>query len=90
MGFDMSPLFSPDGKYVAWESMERDGYESDQNRLFIMNMETKERLYATEGFDQNVGGLVWSDDSQAIYFTSDWHGTFQIYRYNCRMAALIS
>ena len=82
MGFDVAPLFSPDGKYVAWESMERDGYESDQNRLFIMNLETKAILYATEGFDQNVGGLVWSDDSRSIYFTSDWHGTFQIYRYN--------
>jgi len=82
MGFDVAPLFSPDGKYVAWESMEREGYESDQNRLFLMNMETKERIYATEGFDQNVGGLVWSDDSKAIYFVSDWHGTFQIYRYN--------
>ena len=82
MGFDVAPLFSPDGKYVAWESMEREGYESDQNRLFIMNLETKERIYATKGFDQNVGGLVWSDDSKAIYFVSDWHGTFQIYRYN--------
>ncbi len=84
MGFDVAPLFSPDGKYVAWESMEREGYESDQNRLFIMNLETKERIYATEGFDQNVGGLVWSDDSKAIYFVSDWHGTFQIYRYNLK------
>ncbi|MCB2207585.1 MAG: S9 family peptidase [Bacteroidetes bacterium] len=82
MGFDIAPLFSPDGKYVAWESMERDGYESDQNRLFIMNLDTRERIYATKGFDQNVGGLVWSDDSQSIYFTSDWHGTFQIYRYD--------
>ncbi len=82
MGFDIASLFSPDGKYMAWESMERDGYESDQNRLFLMNMETGEKIYATEGFDQNVGGLAWSADSKSIYFTSDWHGTFQIYSYN--------
>ncbi len=43
MGFDVSPLFSPDGKFIAWESMERDGYESDQNRLFLMNLETGEK-----------------------------------------------
>ncbi len=48
MGYDVSPVYSPDGKMIAWESMERDGYESDQNRLFIMDFETgeKERLYA--------------------------------------------
>lgn len=82
MGFDISPVYSPDGKYVAWESMERDGYESDQNRLFVMNLETGEKIYGSKGFDQNVGGLVWSDNSDAIFFTSDWHSTFQIYRYN--------
>ena len=82
MGFDVAPVYSPDGKHVAWQSMERDGYESDQNRMFIMNLETGEKTYATEGFDQNAGGLTWSDDSKAVYFTSDWHGTFQIYRYN--------
>jgi len=82
MGFDVAPLYSPDGKYVAWESMERDGYESDQNRLFLMNLETGEKIYATKGFDQNAGSLAWSEDSKKIYFTSDWHGTFQIYSYD--------
>jgi dipeptidyl aminopeptidase/acylaminoacyl peptidase len=81
MGFDVAPLFSPDGNYMAWESMERDGYESDQNRLFILNLKTGDRTYATEGFDQNAGGLLWAADSKSIYFTSDWHGTFQIYNY---------
>jgi len=84
MGFDVAPLFSPDGKYIAWESMEREGYESDQNRMFIMNLESGEKTYATEGFDQNAGGLTWSDNSKYIYFTSDWHGTFQIYSYNLK------
>ncbi|MCF6171753.1 MAG: S9 family peptidase [Bacteroidales bacterium] len=82
MGFDVAPVFSPDGKYMAWESMERDGYESDQNRLFVMNLQTGEKYDATKDFDQNAGNLLWSPDSKHIYFTSDWHGTFQIYRYN--------
>jgi len=88
MGFDISPVYSPDGKYVAWESMERDGYESDQNRLFVMNLETGERIYASKGFDQNVGGLVWAENSKSIFFTSDWHGTFQIYSYNLAEATI--
>lgn len=82
MGFDIASIFSPDGKWVAWESMERDGYESDQNRLFLMNLETKEKVYATKGFDQNVGSLQWTSDSKHIYFTSDWHGAFNVYKYS--------
>ncbi len=82
MGFDVAPVFSPNKKYMAWESMERDGYESDKNRLYIMNLKTGKLTYATEGFDQNAYSLCWSEDSKAIYFTSDWHGAFQIYKYN--------
>jgi dipeptidyl aminopeptidase/acylaminoacyl peptidase len=81
MGFDIAPVYSTDGKYIAWESMERDGYESDKNRLFIMNTETGEKTYCTEGFDQNAGSIQWADDSKSIYFTSDVQGTFQIYQY---------
>ena len=82
MGFDIAPVYSPDGKYIAWESMEREGYESDQNRLFIMSLETGDKTYASKDFDQNVGSLQWSDDSQTIFFTSDVKGTFQIYAYS--------
>jgi dipeptidyl aminopeptidase/acylaminoacyl peptidase len=82
MGFDLAPLFSPDGSHIAWESMERDGFESDKNRLFIVNTKTWEKTYATKDFDQNAGTLIWAADSKSIYFTSDWHGTFQIYNYS--------
>lgn len=84
MGFDVAPIFSPDGNYMAWESMERDGYESDQNRLFLLKLKTGDKAYASKGFDQNVGSLVWANDSKSIYFTSDWHGTFQIYNYKLK------
>ncbi len=82
MGYDVNPTFSPDGKYMAWESMERDGYESDKNRLFIMDMETGEKKYLTKDFDQNVHSLHWADDSKNIYFISDWHATDEIYKIN--------
>ena len=82
MGFDVTPVFSPDGNYMAWESMERDGYESDKNRLYLLNLKTGVKTYATEKFDQNAGDLTWTPDSKDIYFTSDWHGAYQIYQYN--------
>ncbi len=88
MGFDIGPVFSPDGNYMAWESMERDGYESDQNRLFIMNLNTGEVSYASKNFDQNVRSISWSANSKNIYFTSDWHGAFQIYKYDVNLGEI--
>jgi dipeptidyl aminopeptidase/acylaminoacyl peptidase len=82
MGFDVAPSFSPDGNYMAWESMERDGYESDKNRLYLLELKTGTKTYATETFDQNAGDITWTPDSKGIYFMSDWHGSFQIYHYN--------
>ena len=43
MGYDTNPQYSPDGKFIAWQSMERDGYESDQNRLMVMNLKLAKR-----------------------------------------------
>ena len=70
MGYDINPVFSPDGKYIAWQSMERDGYESDKNRMFVMNLTTNEKIYVTENFDYNTDYLAWNEDNQSIYFVS--------------------
>ncbi|MBO7302445.1 MAG: S9 family peptidase [Bacteroidaceae bacterium] len=86
-GYDTAPQFSPDGKSLAWLSMEHDGYESDQNRLCIMNLATGEQSYITgvadtEGkieFDSNVDSYCWAPDSKSLYFTGTWHGTTQVY-----------
>ncbi len=81
MGYDINPVFSPDGRYLAWESMERDGYEADKNRLFILDIQSGTRTDATILFDQSVGSLAWTDDSKSIYFISDYQATDEIYRY---------
>ena len=82
MGYDINPLYSPDGQWLAWESMEREGYEADKNRLFLLHVATGRKLYVTESFDQNVQGLAWSSHSESIFFISDWHATDEIYRYD--------
>lgn len=81
MGYDINPTFSPDGKWLAWESMERDGYEADKNRLFLMNLNTMEKLYITEEFDQSVHSLAWGVKSEVIWFISDYHATEEVYKY---------
>lgn len=71
MGYDTHPTFSPDGKQLAWCSMERDGYESDLIRLFVLNLSSPEKkTWLTEGFECNVESPTWSNDGKSIYFVS--------------------
>lgn len=79
-GYDTNPQYSPDGKYIAWQSMEREGYEADLNRLFILNLETGEKRFVSRAFESNVDAFLWNKDSQGIYFIGVWHGETQIYR----------
>ncbi len=81
MGFDYVPKFTPDGRFMAWESMERDGFESDQTRMFIMNMETRKKWDATEFLDLDVRAFNWTPDGASLFFVCDVKGTFQIYQY---------
>ncbi len=79
-GYDTNPTYSPDGKSIAWLSMERDGYEADQNRLMVMNLETGKRTFVSKDFDSNVDSYCWSADCKRIYFTGVWHGESQVYQ----------
>nr|WP_321332085.1 S9 family peptidase [uncultured Bacteroides sp.] len=82
MGYDTNPQYSPDGKSIAWLSMEHDGYESDQNRLFVMNLETGEKHFVSKAFESNVDAFCWSNNAKSIYFTGVWHAETQIYALN--------
>ena len=82
MGYDKNPVLSPDGKKMAWESMERDGYEADKNRLFVMDLETGKKKDFTKNFDQSVGNLAWDKDNNTLWFISDYHATDEIYSLN--------
>lgn len=83
-GYDTNPQFSPDGKYVAWQSMARDGYEADRNRLCVYTFATGEKTYVTESFDSNVDAFCWSADSKTLSFTAVWHGCTNIYHTNLK------
>ncbi len=70
MGYDTDPVFSPNGKYLAWVSMERDGYEADLRRLFVLDLKKGTKNWLTEGFECDVESPQWSEDSKEIYFLS--------------------
>ncbi|MCI2082854.1 MAG: S9 family peptidase [Bacteroidales bacterium] len=77
-GYDTQPVFSPDGKKVAWLSMARGGYEADRVRLFVMDLASGERTEITSVkklFDRNVESPAWSADSRLIYFCAVYDET---------------
>ncbi|HCT30168.1 MAG TPA: peptidase S9 [Bacteroidales bacterium] len=88
VGYDRSPSYSPNGQYIAWTSMELPGNESDQKRLFILDLTTNQKTYLTEGFDQNVDQYIWGEDSKSIYFTSGIKGTDQLFKIDITSKAI--
>lgn len=83
VGYDLNPQFSPDGKYIAWQSMERDGYEADLNRLCIYEMATGIKRYVN--WKSDVEAFCWApqnDKLALLYFLSVWHGCNNMYCVN--------
>ncbi|MBR4339815.1 MAG: S9 family peptidase [Bacteroidales bacterium] len=81
MGYDQNPVFSHNGKKIAWESMERDGYESDKLRLMVYDFETKELTDYTADFDYGVSGISWSNDDSRLLAVVMYRGTQEIFSF---------
>jgi len=79
-GYDQNPVFSPDGKFIAFESMSRDGYESDMNRLFIHDLSTGNNRFLSDSLDADVSHICWSKDDRELYFLSSEEAVIQIYK----------
>lgn len=80
MGYDVNPKFSPDGKFLLWNSMKREGFEADKNDIMVMDWKAMTSQNLTNAWDESVTGDVsWSSDAKAIYFTSAFRGTKQLF-----------
>jgi len=71
---DSTPLYSPDGKYIAYRAQFRPGYESDRFRLMLYDRKTGERKDLTEKFVVWIGTFAWATNSQAIFFVAESRG----------------
>ncbi|MCM1110793.1 MAG: S9 family peptidase [Clostridium sp.] len=79
MGYDTNPAFSPDGSRVAWLSMEHDGYESDKNRIFVMDMASGEKTDLTADWDYTADSFAWAPDGESIFFIAPKDGVTPIF-----------
>ena len=91
VGYDQNPQFSPDGKYVAWLSMERDGYEADLNRLCVCSIADGSKWYVN--WKSDIDAFCWAPQpggkgkkpakvkttDPLFYFISVWHGCNNMY-----------
>lgn len=79
-GNDSQPLYSPDGKYIAYRKMERAGFEADRNQLMLYERATGKHISLTEKVDYSVHDVVWSPDSKTLFFNADDQGNESIFR----------
>ena len=79
-GSDSTPLYSPDGRFIAWRMQKRPGYEADRFRLVVYDRKSGQINNLTENFDRWVGTMSWAPDSKSIYFTAEDKGEIPIYQ----------
>lgn len=84
VGYDTNPQFSSNGKYIAWQSMAHNGYESDRNRLCVYTLADGTKNYVTGQFDSNVDAYCWGNDNNTFYFIGVWHGKTHVYQTNLK------
>lgn len=79
-GYDRDPVWSPDGRYLLWTSLERAGYEADRPRLMMLDIQTQQRQELSAGWTYEMNSPVWSADSKTVYFLSSENFTYQVYQ----------
>ena len=79
-GYDMNPVYSPDGRSIAFQSMRRGGFESDRNRIMIYDRASESLREITDGLDQTTHHACWNPDGRAVFFDSETRGTTQVYQ----------
>jgi dipeptidyl aminopeptidase/acylaminoacyl peptidase len=84
---DSTPLYSPDGKYIAYRAQKRPGYESDRFRLMLYDRTTGEKKGLTEDFDHWVGSYAWAPDSNTIYFSAEHMNHSLIYSVSTKVVS---
>ena len=79
MGYDTCPSISPDGTRLAWLSMERDGYEADKNRLFVMDLATGAKKDLTAEWDYTIEEFAWNPSGRSLWFIAYHQGVAPVF-----------
>ena len=86
---DNEPVYSPDGRYIAYHAMARPGFESDQYDLIVYDRKTGQRKNLTKDFDRDVEEIVWGPKSRTIYFNSENEGRRSIFAVSLKTGKVV-
>jgi dipeptidyl aminopeptidase/acylaminoacyl peptidase len=78
--WDAQPVFSPDGRLLAWRAMSRPGFEADRFRIVVRDLKTGEQRILTEHWDRSVNSIAFSSDGKSIYADTDHFGQHPLWR----------
>lgn len=87
-GYDTNPQFSPDGKSIAWLSMQTPKYESDKKRLMLMDVATGSKRDLTENWDYWPENLAWGKDGKKIWFNAYYQGVSPVFTIDVETCAI--
>ncbi|MEZ5352661.1 MAG: S9 family peptidase [Bryobacteraceae bacterium] len=79
MAADNAPVYSPDGRYLAYRAQSRAGFESDRWQLYVIDRASGRQTSLTENVDRSVGTITWSPDSRRIFYTVEDRGRTAIH-----------
>lgn len=88
MGYDTAPAFSPDGNYLAWLSMERDGYEADKNRLMLLDCRTAVKTDLTAAWDYTIEEFAWNPSGRSLWFIAYKDGVAPVFEIDAKSGAV--
>ena len=86
-GFDGNPVYSPDGRYIAYHAQLTAGYEADRWRVMLYDRQSGKNENLSEGFDRSANQLAWSADSKTIFFTAENETLQPVYAMAARAGA---
>jgi dipeptidyl aminopeptidase/acylaminoacyl peptidase len=89
-GNDWGPVYSPDGKYIAYLAQMQPGYESDRWRLMLYSRAGRKHINLTERLDRSIGSFLWTPDSRNIYFQSEEHAEIPVFEISAEPSAATS
>jgi dipeptidyl aminopeptidase/acylaminoacyl peptidase len=78
-GSDTTPLYSPDGKYLAWRSQARAGFEADKWRLLVQDRQSGKTREVAQTFEYSIGSFSWASYQGEIVFTAERRGTSPLF-----------
>ncbi|HEX5734263.1 MAG TPA: S9 family peptidase [Blastocatellia bacterium] len=78
-GPDSNPAVSPDGRYIAYTGYDQSDDTYTVSKLYVMDIDGRNKRLLSQGFDRSPGGLIWAMDSSGIYFAAEDRGSNNIH-----------